>query len=116
MANLNKFQTFMKTRKLQHELKESLLSDCVSVDSFMLDTQEYFYKYPEYENSGIENNYILTHRFFGHGQYKNTKNVPKLRESIKHDKSQMRIIPTLEVISDVQNFYGNAHLKLKKTE
>lgn len=83
-----KFQKFVKARKIQNELRESLLSDCVSVDSFSFDNhKELFYKYPTYANTGIENNYIITHRFFGPGKYKNTRNGRQLRESLKNDKS-----------------------------
>ena len=85
-ANLIKFSRFVNNRDLKKEARESLLSDCCSVDSsFTLDDH---YSYPRYANTGIEDNYIITHRFFGHGQYKNTKNGQKLRESLKNEPTR----------------------------
>ena len=89
-----KFNKFIRTKKLQNELRESLLSDCASVDSFMHQSQEQFYKYPHFANSEIENNLIVTHRFFGAGVYKNTRNGQQMRESIQNSQSQSKILPS----------------------
>lgn len=113
--NLIKFQKFVRNRKIQNELRESLLSDCVSVDSSLFHSED-SYTYPRYVNTELENNYIITHRFFGPGQYKNTKNGRKLRESLKNEPARQSIIPSLEVVDNVEEFYGNSHLQLKKQQ
>ena len=40
-----------------------------------------------------------------------------MRKSIKDDDNlNSKIVPTLEIIENVKEFYGNAHLKIKKSE
>lgn len=68
-------------------MRESLLSDCVSVDSSLFYSED-SYAYPKYVNTELENNYIITHRFFGHGAYRNTKNGRKLRESLRNEPAE----------------------------
>lgn len=112
-ANLIKFKKFVANRNLKIEARESLLSDCRSVDS-SFSSESVHYSYPTYANSGLENNYIITHRFFGHGEYRNTKNGQKLRESLKNEPERLSIIPSLEFIGNVKEFYGNNHLNIEK--
>ena len=39
-----------------------------------------------------------------------------MRKSIKDDDNlNSKIVPTLEIIENVKEFYGNAHLKIKKS-
>lgn len=64
-----------------------MLSDFLSVDSSVFEGgSDSAYAYPKHVNTELENNYIITNRFFGHGKYRNTKNYLILRQSLKKDE------------------------------